>query len=451
LSLTFRGRCATCLFTALLSRCIEPVQPLREVSQFIPNPWRNRIKIETKAPIDKTPVVESNRNEKEKAVSSPVVVKLESPYTAVIEPSETITLPQRPCASSVMRIPGALSIDPLVRAAAQSANLNVSENAVWLLIVGAKEYANSVLRNCVDWKKSISVGEVPKRPPVVRLGQKEAVNKKDPTRKAGAQPKDKSMPTQRISALDVHTFTANMPVGATTSLGGAVSRLAYEHSLVSSLDTSYETGGRAPDDLRDFIMARITNGQSLVSPAEAKKRGAPTQAQVDSTINIKEKEDPNAKQKEQTASVKGRKSPFGGKGRGAKDLASLRARSSTIKSTAGAVPGNTDTHTTVPTQETQSAVSTSISMATAGAASAGAAADTTKLSQSPPSSTTAESSSAPNQPASPAARRGKGFGVKNLAAMLARTSSSGGGAPAASASAPSDNDAEGNAPKPKES
>lgn len=272
---------------------------------------------------------------------------------------------------SGLRIVGTLSIDPKVRNAASKEGLTPSGNAVWLLVIAAREYAMTILKSSTEIKRSAILGKhsrVPlPRPHTLSYKPKPGeANKKLSTPKANAATRGSaSAGPLRITAFDVHTMATQLPMGAATSLAGTVSRQSFETTLMNTVDSGVGLGvGVGFESLRHFVASRI-NAQVA-------------QAASDTSRKIVTQED--------------RKSPHGGLGKGAKDLAALRARSSFISKSDG---DSTTSEITGSQQERSAREST----------------------QSQQSLVSVKE----QQPdAQPTDRRGKGSGVKNLKAMLAR-------------------------------
>lgn len=275
-----------------------------------------------------------------------------------------------------LRIPGALAIDPIIRNASKMEGIKASENAIWLVVVAAREYAKTILKSCADIKRSASQMKhlrVPQpRPHTLTYKPKPGEMARKPIKPAAKG-------EMQITALDVHTLLTQLPMGAVQSLGGTVSRMSYETTLMSTVDArSSFTGGKF-EDVRRFVVSKIIPEQPLNQPQSA-KAGAQGQA-------------PKTAGKDETL---GRISPHGGLGRGAKDLASLRARSSFTSRKEGENPSSQESnvsalHPNKPVEQT-------------------------------PSTTNHQPGSSPDyqQGDQGGARRGKGSGVKNLRAMLAR-------------------------------
>ena len=298
--------------------------------------------------------------------------------TLALHPTRALLQQSQNHLKTGLRIPGALSIDPKVRNAAAKEGLTPSENAIWLLVVAAREYASTVLKSCTEVKRSAIMGKYARvplpRPHTLSYKPKpgEASRKSNPTPRATQTPRTsgKSGPL-RITAFDVHALITQLPMGAAGSLAGTVSRQLFETTLMHSVDTgSSLNGGERFDSLRRFIVSRI-NAHAAQATSETSRKAAKV-----------------------TLTKEDRKSPHGGLGRGAKDLASLWARSTVPSKNEG---GNSAEKSDVGSHQQ-----------TANGQNTG--------SQAAPVPTEAQQQG----DAQSAGRRGKGSGVKNLRAMLAR-------------------------------
>ncbi len=195
-------------------------------------------------------------------------------------------------------IPGALIIDPYMRKNAQSLGMMVSEDAIWLVTIAMKEYTSQLLRNLVASSQMLNQGQVP---PI-------SVNRPTPSKRKDQESledrplsNDTSSRAQRLSAFDFHLFTVGMPIGPVGAIGGYSSRLTYERSLASCVGDAYTSAEF--NDLKHFITSSL---EASIVFRKMSDRRSPASAS------------PRAD----------RRSPYGGLGRGAKDLAALKARAS---------------------------------------------------------------------------------------------------------------------------
>jgi hypothetical protein len=165
--------------------------------------------------------------------------------------------------------------------------------------------------------------------------------------------------SQSLTPLDIHTFCTLEPVAAIRSLGGTISRLTIESNIFSSVSQPGGSRKAINESLIQFLQQKLLDSVPNTHPTDSD--------------GSEEKDD----------SVK--RAPVIGLGRGAKDLASLRDRASS------------NTITSSSWQEASSEIMVAA------------------LS----SPETLESSDAVTTEAGKG--KGKGFGIKDLAAMKART------------------------------
>lgn len=288
--------------------------PLREISHVIPSQLRGRITLipnssstehNTKRSADKFEThIRENANKKVAELS----------YTpAVVEFKSNVYARRQLAARSSMRIPGAIVIDPYVRKLSEPAGIKASENAVWLIVVAMKEYTKSLLESTISTIKAVEAGLVPHRLAGnhLILPRKRTAAEQDDT--SAPEPiKPPGYPTKCITSLDLHGVTANLPTSA-RSLSGCVSRTTFERSL--AYDSSVFEGGTAFDELKKYIVSSLTQPDAKRLRVESPELQAP-----DTAANKKSVEEDLKSQKS---------SPSRGLGRGAEDLAALKARAST--------------------------------------------------------------------------------------------------------------------------
>ena len=345
-----------------MRQCLRLRVPFDDISAHLPQAWRKRI-----ITYPRSPSKPSNNDNKDGAVLDKLG------YLPTVGGSPAFPQKAKRTNHSSLRIPGALSIDPEMRALVQRAKMKVNEDAVWLTIVSAKEYASTILKGCIGLKQSIHHGKLKRGPPGPNrmLGRPEKAARKDTDHQLLALP-----PSERtISPLDVQCFVATLRVGGVQSRGCTVSRLTCERALLASGETSLVPYGPAFHQIKAFIQKKL----------------APT-----STTSVRFQKD--------TASESGRPY-FGGLGRGAKDLAAIKRRSSSkVEGEDLSERGSESSRQTAP----QESMDQHSSRGTC---------------QASPSSRGSNVSVADSkQEVAVPARRGKGFGTKNLAAMRARSS-----------------------------
>jgi hypothetical protein len=274
-------------------------------------------------------------------------------------------------------IPGALAIDPYLRKVTQATGMTVSEQASWLLVVAMKEYTKELIKSVIDASKATQDGELP-------LNALPAFNSKPKALSKKRDIQDNLAATEHcdvrrcITSFDVHAFTSRTRVGNARSIGGSVSRQAFESSMFASLPAPVTCGGSDYDHLHSFITSKFE--ESFGKP------------RLDEKVSIKTQVDPN-----QPEGSGGRLTSMkpGGLGRGAKDLASLKMRSS------------------INAKKQDERVEASADSDLMESAAAGT------LDNFETHDLSVESKDASQQ--AQHIRKGKGIGMKNLAAMRARS------------------------------
>jgi hypothetical protein len=330
------------------------------------------------------------------------------------------------------RISGAMIIDPHVRKLAESAGMKVSEHAVWLMVVAVKEFSLALLTKTLCTIKAVDTGRSPPRLTRSFKGpQSTWISENDNSLKSAVP----AGPLKCITSSDMHVVIANLPTSA-RSLSGWVSRSVFERSLNASLNSSLVLGGSAFEDVKKYIISSISPSDKS-SRIETSTTILPIQV-IHSGLNHGELE-----------LLKGRKSPLmRGLGRGAKDLAALKARATTIRADSD-VPKNAELlpevtaitaeatkwvdATRTPSHPTSAVPANPLAKSTLNAnkessefASPDELPKSGEGSRLPSYSSCSiledgrGPSSLPEQK-SIASRRGKGHGVKNLAMMRARS------------------------------
>lgn len=239
-------------------------------------------------------------------------------------------------------LPGALAVDPLVRSMVDEGGLKVSENAIWLLIVAVREYVAITLKKTIIRSEAITGSQqvvfsaldtidlFPKRK------HKEKRSIATPcVSQANPNPKSRGC----ITALEIASILCARP--SYSSIGGFESHLAYERCIQSSFDQVQTTSQAELDLVCHHISSNIENrGRSkrkasavsriddsknvvFVPPVFESSHQSLEIAKVDTAPHLAS----SLSQPHVSRSHAMRRSP--GMGRGAKDLAALKARAST--------------------------------------------------------------------------------------------------------------------------
>jgi hypothetical protein len=397
---------------------------LADISHNIPDSWRNRVKVLSRASVDDC--IKARRSDtqiqvdkKSEGLDEALAPQYYTP--AISEPYMPPPTTRRNADDTSSRIPGAIAIDPNVRARAHQLGMKVSENAVWLLVAAAKEYTDSVLKSIITSVKAIDAGQVPARHPKHQITRRTMGS---PT-KNSTSPGEATLPSEMIrsiTATEVHAITARMHTGAVLSLGGSVSRLSFERSLFSSLDMSAATVVNSSDEVRQYITSELL---SSIEPKPAPiqmnetKFGIP----MTRTSETSRSDAPTEEQKSLSMAQNiNSRPPIGGLGRGAKDLAALKARASVTSKDSVGGPAATaqslpsESGPTMAPPEASITATEPLPAEKPGVQNAATTDDEEKpsLKSQPPM---------PKHQPMGVSRKGKGFGVKNLRAMMARSAS----------------------------
>ena len=396
-----------------MDRCLRPYALPTDVNDRFPSAWKDRVRFTTLQDIHDgarhpvTPIPSTEVKDEDVSVDMRVQTRgkdvqyqfyhRDLPLIVEADSVNAVDIP-RPISGSCC-IPGALAIDPYIRSLCTGRGMKVSENAVWLLVIAMKQFASTCVGHALQSSVTTDQLQAASVPSSI-LGKRPPVD-------ASSDPNKRMKPGRCLTAFDFHSLATTMPQGIARSAGGCMSRTVFESSLFSSLN---ESTGQTSADF-DGVKRFITSKLSVFTPAKEKARPpisptalaahVSTEQRLSSTQGVQEMEVPLTNMPVIAAppSVERRVSATpGGLGRGAKDLASLKARTTRPEAAraspivgAAAGPSRSDT----PSQ------------------SAAAAADTSDML----TPTSEDRLDALQQ----SARRGKGFGVKNLATMRARS------------------------------
>jgi len=336
----------------LLERCFSSVAvQSQELLQEIPDPWRRRVKLVSEsraraaAPRAKQPPGSMAKRLSDLGQSDLHYKPL------VVEPIDGTVVPKRSNPNQTSyRIPAAMAVDPYIRALAQANGMRVTENAVWLLVIAMKEYVTAILRNCISAKNMIEAGEPPPLFPLVRqrvLHKKREIGDHKSELLGIKGPNPEGGQPNCVTAHDVHMLASGMSVGNPRSIGGSVSRIAFERSLFCSSSTPLTPGGAGYEEVRQFISSKleVPPSRAKEKPLEANEKSSikyvmvPLVASTSATPVSPSTSGTAAAAASATAPVLSTSQPqedldrsksprMGGMGRGAKDLAALKARAS---------------------------------------------------------------------------------------------------------------------------
>jgi hypothetical protein len=169
---------------------------------------------------------------------------------------KTITLEASRSTSS-LQIPGSMVIDPLAREIANRDGLKVTENAIWALVIAAREYTLSVLRETVSFVEELkTLDEL----------NKECDNEHTDAKKRTRTTLDQSDELTCITARHMHAMIASEPAGTIRSLSNRFSRTAFERSLHTVTDPNIPV---APSD---FNPVQRFVSKSILMPGLKRRR-----------------------------------------------------------------------------------------------------------------------------------------------------------------------------------
>jgi len=321
-----------------------------------------------------------------------------------------------------LRIPGSMVVDPHIRSIAAATGMKVSENAIWFLVVAMREFTKTILKNCIGSKHAIECGDFQ---PVPMVRQRVLHRKRDiGDHKLDLTVRNNSEEDSSVclSTVDLLLMTSSLSVGNARSIGGSVSRPTFERNLFASQVATYPGPGVGFKETKRLLLDNLCPPIDF-TPRHEQRRQSPS-ASIESApppLRVSEalltQPSPTPAQESQES-----KSPILGLGRGAKDLKSLKARSSVTKANVdqGGMPtvgqGSSSDPTTVA-DAAQSGAETPLNHPGQNADLAQAGAKDAAAASSPASTETGS----PKVQGAVAVRKGLGFGVKNLAAMRARS------------------------------
>lgn len=210
-------------------------------------------------------------------------------------------------------LPGALVVDPIAREMVQREGMRTNEATVWLLTVAVQEYVKSILTSVITAKDSISQKLV--------LAHDRGIVEDAANALSFTLPLNER---KRVSIVDMGCLMAGYPSRKSDSYNGRISRTASErcsHTLFKSNPFSY---GETFDRVRKYVASDI------MSVASAKRRRVEIKEQTlvvpTTSKHVIEAELMPSDCKEPEVKETRIRSPVVGLGRGAKDLAALKAR-----------------------------------------------------------------------------------------------------------------------------
>jgi hypothetical protein len=273
-----------------MKRATRVFVPYSDILDHIPHKWRGRVKVKIIEPIVTPNAVEDSTPRAQSTsfiIAEVPHVDLEDPYKQtwdfVSDDSDSLRDVVEPIGieSTSPCIPGAIVIDPLLREAAETRGLKVTNNAVWILVVALREHTRNVLKNSMVLKKALESGQV--YPPALHYPNVLAFSsKKDgkPHEKPLA-PIKPSGPKRLINSMDILAAATRLPSGQIGSFGGSVSRLSLEQSFQTAFNS-------IPSCMAETRFKYVQNfvSDELLSIARNRKFD-PSQRPVDSSTSAR--------------------------------------------------------------------------------------------------------------------------------------------------------------------
>lgn len=409
-------------FAGLLGLCLRKKIPYDEISNIIPHSWRKKITISSEDPMlqalnIRKPLKSPRQNPTVVDAHGHVSEKLG--YLPAIGGAAAKPYRHKQTSQTFLRIPGAFSIDSELKTEAHSKNMKVSETAVWAAVASAKEYASSILRGCVTLKKSMHNGRMKRpRPTNVPAPRPEKKAKKELNNQL-------PMDQRHISSFDIQAFVTTLPTGSVQYHGGAMSRNTYERTVLAAAETSFTPFGPAFYQLKEFIWDKLAPGYTMPVDFQKPKplTAAPSASSRPRAAIGTNNALPSAGTTQNTVANAGegaqevrQKIQVGGLGRGAKNLASLKMRSSGTKLVGTAMNDISESDKLSVSSASKGQQASSGSTTEVGASQAQQAVAMPTKSEKATEDESKESGGV--QSVRP---KGKGFGIKDLAAMKARS------------------------------
>ena len=217
-------------------------------------------------------------------------------------------------------------------------------------------------------------------------------------------------------------ISATMPVGPIGSFGGSLSRGVFERCLHASYDSNPVSRGKDFLEIQKFLTSQILSSASKRAKAERaqSKNSTPVFTKTDNVNAIDSSPKPELQEAEQEVSTMSsgssavaQRPSIRGLGRGAKNLAALKARASS----GGSTELDNNSGRSQASNDDISKPNVSGNKQNEGSSTGE---DAGVASQATGDEKDGESSPGSSSPGMQG-RRGKGFGVKNLAAMRARS------------------------------
>ncbi|KAL9180819.1 hypothetical protein ACHAXT_011272 [Thalassiosira profunda] len=148
-------------------------------------------------------------------------------------------------------LPGALEIEPLVRRRAASSGLMASDDAIWMLVIAAREHSASVIKRAIENEKDFASGYAPSLP----LHSRTSLACQHLTVKGSEEASDPKPPESPKAGAKVINSTALMHVLAENH--SVASRLMSMHAVVRLDERRLSSHHPSLDDVNGMINASI--------------------------------------------------------------------------------------------------------------------------------------------------------------------------------------------------
>lgn len=275
------------MYTGLLNRCADDTAPAGEVAEYVPASWRKQVNVieEEIEPLENLHGAGDDDFELtiksdfecgsgkfhwfhscDDIISRLTLHRSIGLWTASGVPELYVPVQEEEklsiCLDKIARpegnsppLPGALLVDPFVRSLAQREGLKVAENAVWLVMVGMREYVKSLLKNTIVSSKAINeASELPDASALIRsIGP---VAKERSTSLDGSKHTAPALSAGKrkcITTLDLASYLMASPV----TCGRGNPRAAAEQCYINAFDPLLVTSQSGFESLQGYIASGI--------------------------------------------------------------------------------------------------------------------------------------------------------------------------------------------------
>ncbi len=210
--------------------------------------------------------------------------------------------------------------------------MRTNETTVWLLTIAVQEYVKSILSSMIAAKESVDSISPPVPPETIASFSENGLRRRTAGFLAFTLPPNER---KRVSVVDMACLMTGHPSRKSDDFDGRISRTASERCIHSFVDCNTFSQGRGFEEVRRYISSEI------LSVAASKRRRVEqatvsNQATIDPVV-INPKLSDRLNERHMKGGKEARiRSPVVGLGRGAKDLAALKARAAAAAKSSGA-------------------------------------------------------------------------------------------------------------------